>query len=197
MLSALEGFHCIIISTIIIIFNCTVLFLVDIGSSVKSSLRLSSIKLSSLNKKPQTESTFLSVCAVLRMADFRRTRMSVWISYCFKKYFSCFGIGPNAPITTGITLTFASEHPHILDISTFSSAYFVIFSTSLSAIFLSAGIATSIMRHSPFLTSCTIIPGLQCSIILSVWISKSHRIFSLPASFKTFCGMWFYHSSKA
>ena len=150
MLSTLEGFHCIIISTIIIIFNCTVLFLVDIVSSVKSSLRLSSIKLSSLNKKPQTESTFLSVCAVLRMADFRRTRMSVWISYCFKKYFSCFGIGPNAPITTGITLTFASEHPHILDISTFSSAYFVIFSTSLSAIFLSAGIATSIMRHSPF-----------------------------------------------
>ena len=114
--------------------------------------------------------------------------MSVRISSCSRKYVSFFGIDPNAPITMGTTLTFAAEHPHILDISTFSSAYLVIFSTSLSAIFLSAGIATSIMRHSPFSTSCTIISGLRCSIVLSVWISKSHRIFGLPVSFKTFSG---------
>ena len=59
--------------------------------------------------------------------------MSVRISNCCRKYVSFFGIDPKAPITMGITLTFAAEHPHILDISTFSSAYFVIFTTSLSA----------------------------------------------------------------
>ena len=62
--------------------------------------------------------------------------MSVWISNCFKKYVSCFGIDPNAPITMGITLTVASEYLHILDISAFSLAYFVNFSTFLSVIFL-------------------------------------------------------------
>ena len=50
--------------------------------------------------------------------------MSVWISNCFKKYVSCSGIDSNAPITMGITLTYASEHLHILNISTFSLAYF-------------------------------------------------------------------------
>ena len=39
--------------------------------------------------------------------------MPVRISNCFKKHVSCFGIDPNAPITTGITVNFASEHPRI------------------------------------------------------------------------------------
>ena len=114
--------------------------------------------------------------------------MSVQISSCSRKYVSFFGIDLNAPITMGTTLNFAAEHLHILGISIFSLAYLVIFSTSLSAIFLSSDIATSIMRHSPFSTSCTIISGHRCSIVLSVWISKSHRIFGLPVSFKTFSG---------
>ena len=63
---------------------------------------------------------------------------------------SAFVIDPKALITTGITLTFVAEHPQILNISTFGSAYSVILPTSLSVMFLSTGIASSILRHSPF-----------------------------------------------
>ena len=83
-------------------------------------------------------------------------------------------IAPNAPTTTGITIT--SFMPHILAISFLSTLYFSIFPTSLSFNRTSPGMVTSTFLTSFLALSVTTISGRRASILVSHWIVNSHRI---------------------
>ena len=64
----------------------------------------------------------------------------------------------NAPITTGIVCIFLRFQHFCSSIS--KSRYLVVFSASFRTMFCHTGIATSIILHSRFLSSCMIISGL-------------------------------------
>ena len=84
------------------------------------------------------------------------------------------------PTTVGITVALTS---HNFCNCNLRSWYLVIFfSKSFTLIFWSSRTAMSMMFHSLFSLSMTSIFGLQCSMSLSVWISKSQSILILSFS---------------
>ena len=90
-------------------------------------------------------------------------------------YFSKPGdIAPNAPATTGITIT--SFIPHILAVSSLSILYFSVFPTSLLFTRSFPGMLTSTILTSFLVWSITTISGHRDSILVSHWIVKSHSI---------------------
>ena len=72
---------------------------------------------------------------------------------------------PNAPTTTGITIT--SFMPHILAISSLSTLYFSIFPTSLSFTRIFPGMVTSTILTSFLALSITTISGRRASMLVS------------------------------
>ena len=80
---------------IIIIIDCAVLFLMNTGFPL--------VEMSSVNKSIDREDFPNRIYAVPRRADFSSIRMSVRISNSSRKYFSFFGIGPNASMANGAT----------------------------------------------------------------------------------------------
>ena len=99
-----------------------------------------------------------------------------------KCFLRSLGIAPNDPITTGKSLRYpitVACFSHNLSISIFRSWYLLIFSSSLSSILPSSGIATSII-HTRFF-STIVMSGMLCARCLSLYILKSQRI--LTSSF--------------
>ena len=121
------------------------------------------------------------------MADFWKVEILLSISRVLM-WFSRFSVTePNAPMIIGTTFVVQF---HILDISILRSVYFLILLSSLSFMFLSFGIATSIRKHARFFLIRMEISGLfafsSSSPSLrtrSTWNAKSHR--SLTSSFST------------
>ena len=84
---------------------------------------------------------------------------------------------PRAPTTIGIVCTRFSPQHFFNSIS--RSLYLVIFSASFLTMFWHTGIATSIIIHSFFSSSCMMMSGLFAPTFLSVLMYESHRMFSL------------------
>ena len=86
---------------------------------------------------------------------------------------------PKVPPTIGLTVALTS---HNFCTCNLKSWYLVIFSSSFILMFWSPETAMSMILHSLFSLSITAISGFQCSISLSVWISKSQSILHLSFS---------------
>ena len=102
-----------------------------------------------------------------------------------------FLIMPSAPVTTGMVLVLSF---HIFVTSISRSLYLESFWNSLREIFLSSGTATSSIIHVFSLWSFIVLSGRFASILLSVWIVKSHKIVTYVLSI-TGCGVCSYHFS--
>ena len=101
-----------------------------------------------------------------------------------KCFLRSLGVAPNDSIITGTAVACFSDS---LSIDIFRYWYLLIFSSSLSSILRSPGIATSIIHTRSF--STTVTSGMVFGRCLSVGILKSQRIltFSVYRTLSTLC----------
>ena len=98
---------------------------------------------------------------------------------------------PSASITTGTTSAF---NFHSFPNSIYKSWYLSIFSCSFTMIFWSPGTATSMIKQLFTILSMHTIWDRLCSITVSDWIGKSHKILH-PSFSSTESGTCSYHLS--
>ena len=116
---------------------------------------------------------------VLSNADFYKQLITMGNTMAFGWFSISSATVRKAPITTGITVASTS---HNFCTCNLKSWYLVVFCSSFTLIFWSAGTVMSLILHYLFSLSVTTIFGLQCSISVSVWIVKPQSILNLSFS---------------
>ena len=102
-----------------------------------------------------------------------------------------FLVVPRASITIG---TFVVLSPHIPSTSISKSLYFLSFSVVLTEVLVSRGIVVSMRRQVLSFWFFSTMSGVLAAMVLSVWISMSHRVVTLSFSL-TVLGSFSYHRS--
>ena len=110
----------------------------------------------------QVSNTFLNILAVPNNAVFWTCPVLKSIPIFSIHLSNSFDTAPNAPITTGMTVTFFM--PHIVATSLFKSPYFSIYSCSFVLTRESYGTSTSMIWHSFASSFTTTMSGLLASI---------------------------------
>ena len=103
--------YCIIAVVVFIIIIIIIIIIVIIVLYWLTTIQLPGLYLPGLNKTPQTSRTFRRILAEYKMVVFCNSTILVTIPISLNHCFNFFGVVPNAPTTTGITVTGIS---HIL-----------------------------------------------------------------------------------